>query len=259
MNDINDKSFRTKLAERFLDCDTTADEERQLALFYAKCIHDGCIPQGEDEMCRLVTATVLADTHTDWAEADVSATAEHQETTHDTETSAKPSRRLMPWHWLAAACAAGIVVAGLFVAFAGKDSNAPLLAVGDTARVQQDAAARTEEPLAPDAYTATHKTDGAKDRLLPTAPDASRPPQQTDTPRQPRHNEKTAATPKAHTTPGNISTICNMAAATFSDATDIAVERKGNALLLSTADSEGTCCRYIVHETDGGHITLIEL
>ena len=241
MNNINDKALRKAIAERFLDCDTTVDEERQLALFYNICIQNGCIPEGEEDVCRLVTATVK---------------------TYKDAKPAKPARRLRPWHWLSAACIAGLVAAGLFLASAGEDKEARLLAASDTAHVQQGTApalaAPKNMPDVPHAGTTPLPANEAT-AVRPTATAAVRPSASAAASHTQRNATALPAARNRRTPTADISSVCQMAIATFNNATDIAIERKGDAMLLSTADGEGTCCRYIVHETDGGHITIIEI
>lgn len=241
MNNISDKALRKAIAERFLDCDTTVDEERQLALFYNMCIQNDCIPEGEEDVCRLVTATVK---------------------TYKDAKPAKPTRRLRPWHWLSAACIAGLVAAGLFFAFAGEDKDARLLAASDTAHVQQGTApalaAPKNMPDVPDAGT-TPQPDNEATAVKPIATAAVRPSASTAATSTQRDATAQPTARNKRTTATDVSSICQMAIATFHNATDIAIERKGDAMLISTADGEGTCCRYIVHETDGGHITIIEI
>ena len=58
MKTINDNDFRHALIERFLDCDTTVEEERELARFYSECKQNGCVPEDESRICELVLATI---------------------------------------------------------------------------------------------------------------------------------------------------------------------------------------------------------
>lgn len=243
------------LVERFLDCDTSVEEERELARFYQECMDNGCIPEGEEDICRLVTATVKWHTveesigHTD-------NTAPHMahNMTPGPKCTSRPRRR--PWQWMVAACAIGIIVAGVAFALATRQGDSPALADADTSIVQ---------PICTMGHEEAENTYAPTTAAIPSKADAPDTPhdESTSMPTMPRQKKPTTTTrrqnkPATLPTP-NISNICHAAMDAFHDATDISIERKGNALLLSTAADDGTCRRYVIDEETKGQMTLIEI
>lgn len=243
MGNINDTSFRNMLAERFLDCDTSVEEERELASFYQECTRNGCIPEGEEDICQLVTATVKC----------------HDGKCHGDEMTSRPRRK--PWQWAAAACAAGIAVAGVAFALATHQGSAPALADADTSAVQPTCTTSHGQANDTDTQAMASVTAKAgvpampnKDKMpIRTAAEATTMPTTAAT--VATRKQKQSATPSS----ADISSVCHAAINSFHDATDISIERKGNALLLSTANDDGTCRRYVVDENAKGQVTLIEI
>lgn len=252
MGNINDISFRNMLAERFLDCDTSVEEERELARFYQECMRNGCIPEGEENICQLVTATV-----------------KFQDTKcQDGKTTSHPRRK--PWQWMAAACAIGIVVAGVAFALATRHGDTPTLADADTSAVQPTCTTAHDEAKDTDTQAVAGITASADASATPNKEESSVPTRTTTKMATATYNVATArpktrmATTKKQgqsaTSPSvNISSVYHAAINSFHDATDISIERKGNALLLSTANDDGTCRRYVVNENAKGQVTLIEI
>lgn len=236
MTDINDKTFRNTLIERFLDCDTTADEERQIAIFYEECTHNGCVPEGEEDVCALITSTVSTtprcsrDSHTD--------------TPYANAATCRPKRILR--NWMAAACSAAIIATGAAVALGSHDSEAPTLA-DNTAVNAADSFSRSTAAVTTDA--AAQPQTAATSELSASLPTPT---------------AKKDATPSARSTPqphitADIMHIYNTAAEAFGDNASITIERKGNTVLLLAADTKGACQRYVVNCSEDGQLSFIEL
>lgn len=102
MKNLNEKALRQQLIQRYLDGETTIEEEQALAHFY---LHNhGTIPADEEDVCQLVLATShLAGDFTPSAE-------KVEEFDSIMAKDARKARRITLWPWLAAACVAAILV-----------------------------------------------------------------------------------------------------------------------------------------------------
>ena len=100
MKDLNDKALRQQLIERYLDAETTPEEEQALANFYRQS-HEAL--SADEEAVRLVLAT----THLDNG---FTLSDEKVEEFDRMMASVPPrKRRIALWPWLAAACVAAII------------------------------------------------------------------------------------------------------------------------------------------------------
>lgn len=247
MADINDKSFRQTLIERFLNCDTTVAEERELARFYAECLKTGCVPVDEKSVCALITTTVATTASDDCTKA------------YEPIVGSRTLRHLH-WRWVAAACVAAIIAVGAVVKFAAYDNESTMRTTSNiTAKVQKvqdvDETPKTHNNTIPDA-TKTDDEDESYNQRVALSP-ARMVLCQSDSP-QPVKSKADVAnsdTPSAI----DMNNVCNVAVAAFCDASSITIERKGDVVLLTTADGDGTCCRYVVGEASDGQMTLAAL
>ncbi len=100
MKNLNEKALRQQLIQRYLDGETTIEEEQALAHFY---LHNhGTIPADEEDVCQLVLVTShLAD--------DFMPSVEKVEEFDRIMAKTSRNRRIGLWPWLAAACAAAIL------------------------------------------------------------------------------------------------------------------------------------------------------
>lgn len=237
MADINDKSFRQTLIERFLDCDTTVAEERELARFYAGCLKKGQVPEGEGSICELVTATVAAADNVEPHESVV--------------------RRRIHWRWAAAACIAVAIAVGAAVEFATSGNESPVLATNHNTAV---AAHEDEELQTEDTGMQSATNDSVADSsfgrrvVQPSVRMACRQPKSP----RPVASEADVAKSDVPSTV-DMSDVCDMAVEAFRDVDGITIERKGDFVLLTTANGDGTCRRYVVGEAGDGQMTLAEL
>ena len=115
MKELNDKALRQQLIQRYLDGETTIEEEQALARFYL--LSDGNFSAEEEAVRQLVLATShLA--------GDFTPSAEKAEEFDRIMTKTSRNRRIGLWPWLAAACAAAILV--IFLAPPrSKEDNTP--------------------------------------------------------------------------------------------------------------------------------------
>lgn len=241
MTDINDKSFRQTLIERFLDCDTTVAEERGLARFYAECQKKGMVPDGESDICELVTATVLSDND-----------AVAQESVGRCRT---PRRAL--WRWAAAACAVVAIVVGTAVKFAAYNNDGTVLSAnnGMASVPHEDVAVKA----AGIAIASAPKVSVADNSDRPhSAQSAGRMVRSRSKELQPAVSKAADAT-NGVASAVDMNHVYDMAVSAFCDADGITVERKGGVVLLTTVDGDGTCRRYVVGEADEGQMTLAGL
>lgn len=241
MTDINDKSFRQTLIERFLDCDTTVAEEHELARFYAECRRKGMVPEGESDICELVTATVASDN---------GAVAQ------EPAVRCRTPRRVL-WRWAAAACAVVAIVVGAAVKFAAYNNDGTVLATNSgMANVPHEGVAAKAADTAIASAPKVCVTDNS-DR-----PRAARPSVRMVRSRskklQPIVSKAADATTDAASAV-DMNHVYDMAVSAFCDADGITVERKGGVVLLTTVGGDGTCRRYVVGEADEGQMTLAGL
>lgn len=101
MKDLNDKAVRQQLIERYLDADTTTDEEKALADFYRES-HE-TLAADEEAVRQLVLATAHLGNGFTLSDEKVDE--------FDRIMAAPPKKtvRLVLWPWLAAACVAAII------------------------------------------------------------------------------------------------------------------------------------------------------
>ena len=101
MKDLNDKALRQQLIERYLDAETTPEEELAIANFYRQS-HEALSADEE-----AVHQLVLAKAHLD---SGFTLSDEKVEEFDRMMASVPPrKRRIALWPWLAAACVAAIV------------------------------------------------------------------------------------------------------------------------------------------------------
>ncbi len=116
MKDLNDKAMRQQLTERYLNADTTTEEEAALANFYRQS-HE--VLSAEEEIVRQL---VLASTQFN---SEFTLSDEKVEE-FDRIMASHPTkkRRIVLWPWLAAACVAAILAIILAPPRSGGDSHA---------------------------------------------------------------------------------------------------------------------------------------
>lgn len=116
MKDLNDKALRQQLTERYLNADTTTEEEVALADFYRQS-HE--VLSAEEEIVRQL---VLASTQFN---SEFTLSDEKVEE-FDRIMASHPTkkRRIVLWPWLAAACVAAILAIILAPPRSGGDSHA---------------------------------------------------------------------------------------------------------------------------------------
>lgn len=244
MTDINDKSFRQTLIERFLNCDTTVAEERELALFYAECQKTDCVPEDEKNICALVTATVT------------SAASDNYAKPHN-PTGIRHRLRHLHWQWVAAACVVVAIALGVAVKFATYDNESVMLAASNnTARTPHvDETPKTQETGTSSATTASAKDNSNGQRAAQSSPNVVR--RQSTSPQLVASKTDVARSNTSSTV--DINSVCSLAVAAFCDANSITIERKGDVVLLTTADGDGTCSRYVVGDAGDGQMTIAGL
>lgn len=240
---VNDTDFRHALTERFLDCDTTVEEEQALARFYRECKQKGCVPDGESEICEIVTATVQIN----------DATIQPQ--IANTTSTARPRHSIL--RWLAAACIAVAAVCGTVVAF-HDNSGKPTLALNKKAM--------KAEPREVSKDTAVI---AVPDNEMVVAQNADR---NMVKPKSNAHGNPAVAAQEQQSTPvttptassssastSEIARLYDMALDTFGDASNITIERKGDVLLLSVVSAGGNTERYAVAVSDGEEPMFVAL
>ena len=242
MNTVHDNDFRHALIERFLDCDTTIEEEQALARYYRECKLKGCVPDGENEICDMVIVTV---------QVQCTAPVEVQD-------AAIHSRRAT-LRWLAAACVAIAVVCGAVVAFHG---NADKPVIAESNKTMSHKASQSEVDTATvvvaanDAKGVAHNMEDGEETFLTheSKPARSKEPIQSISKEQSQSVSR-----QASSSASEITRLYDMALDTFGDATDITIERKGDVILLSAVNADGKTERYAVAMSDGEAAMLVAL
>ncbi len=129
MKNLNDKALRQQLIQRYLDGETTIEEEQALAHFY---LHNhGTIPADEEDVCQLVLATShLADDF-------MPSVEKVEEFDRIMAKDARKARRITLWPWLAAACVAAILVIFLAPPRSKEDNTPQQFPTAQTQRQRQ--------------------------------------------------------------------------------------------------------------------------
>lgn len=226
MDNINDKSFRLAFTERFLDCDTTVEEERELARYYSRCKRNGCVPDGEKEICELVLATIKT--------ADV--------------PQCQPQRRRNVWLRIVGIAAAAVVAVALVMTFALTDRQ-PSTVASTTAAASHDTAAARIAAVAPTTLT-TPVEKKAQPQQVNSIVSASSP--NCTKVASVRHEEKTK------TTFDNIdmAEVYSLAAALFHDMSNVLIERGSEGVMVSAVGENGKKQSFLVSAEGSGGLTM---
>lgn len=222
MSNISDTSIRHALTERFLDCDTSVEEERELALYYCRCKRNGCVPEDETEMCELVLATINV--------ADQPQILSHRQ------------RKI--WLRTAFVAAAAAIMLALVMTFTMDDNNnanvasTTLVTKRDTAAACIAAIVHTEKKKQPQSPVASAS--------LPSCSKATAPV---------RHNRKSEPTPDDI----NISEVYSIAASLFHGMSNMKIERNGENVLVSAVDENGEKQTFNVKSTGSNGLTMIAI
>ncbi len=150
MKNLNDKALRQQLIQRYLDGETTIEEEQALAHFY---LHNhGTIPADEEDVCQLVLATShLADDF-------MPSVEKVEEFDRIMAKDARKARRITLWPWLAAACVAAILVIFLAPPRSKEDNTPQQFPTVQTQRQRQGE--RQDTPMTDTCHTSSDKSRG---------------------------------------------------------------------------------------------------
>lgn len=124
MKDLNDNTLRQQLIQRYLDGETTVEEEQALARFYQ--LSDGKFSAEEEAVRQLLLSTNhLADDFT---------LSEEKEEAFDRMMTAtrQKTRHFVLWPWLTAACVALLIFLGFFFYRSHHIEKSDLVAKTDT-------------------------------------------------------------------------------------------------------------------------------
>ena len=229
MKKVKDAEYRKALVERFLDCDTTVDEERVLARFYHQCRRHGTVPPGEREVCEIVLATVPVGRG-------------------GTFGRLRMARRRK----MAAILAAAVVVAACAMTFVlglTHKGGEVAIAAADTDSVQNVVSADARMPKAASSsdYVLKPNRQKAMTAMARTSSATCRP-----VSRQYASDHENAAM--------DVKAVYDIAVTTLHDASFIRVERKGDAALVSAVWSDGSNRRFVANlSDDGGSLSLMEI
>lgn len=222
MSHINDKSYRLALTERFLDCDTSVEEERELALYYSCCKRSGCVPEDETEMCELVLATIKV--------ADVPQKLSH--------------RRRKTWLRIAFIAAAAAVAMALTMTFTSNDSNHATIASTPLAAKRDTAAT---------GITAILPTENEKQPKSPIA--STTLPSRSKAPAQVRCSRKS----KPQNDNIDMAEVYSVAASLFHGMSNMMIEREGENVLVSAVGENGEKHTFQVESTGSNGLTMIAI
>lgn len=233
MENVKDAEYRKALVERFLDCDTTVEEERVLARFYHQCRRHGTVPSDEREVCEIVLATVPVGRG-------------------DTFGRLRMARRRK----MAAILAAAVVVAACAMTFVlglTHKGGEVAIAAADTDSVQNvchgvvSADVRMPKVASSSDYALKPNRQKAATAMARTSSETCRP-----VSRQYASDHENAAM--------DVKAVYDIAVTTLHDASFIRVERKGDAALVSAVWSDGSNRRFVADlSDDGGSLSLMEI
>ncbi len=223
MNNINDKSFRHALTERFLNCDTSVDEERELARYYSRCKQSGRVPDDEMEICELVLATI--------------------------KTTDMPKRRRNVWLRSVGIAAAAVVVVALVMTFALADRQPATVASTTTTAISHDTASVCIATVASTAITTPTEKEEQRQSVNGITPVSS--PNRSKA-ASVRHEGKTK------TTFDNIdmAEVYSLAAALFHDMSNVLIERGSEGIMVSAVGENGKKQSFLVSAEGSGGLTM---
>lgn len=233
MKNIKNAEYRNALVERFLDCDTTVEEERMLARFYHQCRLQGTVPPAEREVCEIVLATVSV-----------------------AQEKKLGNLRLVMQRRMIAILAAAVVIAACVMTFMlglpHKDDNM-VTAAADTASMQNvhHDVKCSDVDAAMTASSSFQASVSAKNVSVETeAKVASSNCRQTS--KQHAMDRRKAVL--------DVKAVYDIAVAALHDASVIQVERKGDAALVSATWSDGSNRRFVADlSNDDGNLSLMEI
>lgn len=233
MKDIKNAEYRNALVERFLDCDTTVEEERMLARFYHQCRLQGKVPPAEREVCEIVLATVSA-----------------------AREKKLGNLRFAMQHRMIAMLAAAVIIAACVMTFMlglhHRDGNR-MTAAADTASVQNARHdmgrndARAPIVASSSAQVSVQAEDVPVETEVKAISSNCRP-----TSKQHAMDRRKAVV--------DVKAVYDIAVAALHDASAIQVERKGDAALVSATWSDGSNRRFVADlSNDDSNLLLIEI
>ena len=230
MDNINDKSFRHALAERFLDCDTSIEEERELARYYNRCKRNCCVPDNEKEICELVLATIKT--------ADMP----------QCQPQNNPQSRRNVWLRIVGIAAAAVVAVALVMTFALTDRQ-PATVASTTAAASHDTAAACIAAVAQIKSTA------------PTEKKAQ--PQQVNNVVSAYSPNRTKAASARHETKSDaaadnidMAEVYSSAASLFHDMSNVLIERGSEGVMVSAVGENGEKQRFLVSAAGSGGLAM---
>ena len=231
MKNINDSKYRKTLIERFLDCDTSVEEERALASYYRRCKEQGSVSRDEMEICELVLTTISLPSKVSGNNFGKFAW-----------------RKTVAWIAAAVAVVLCVMTFGMEI---GED---------DTSLHQKTAVSMPAKQYVANALVLAEKSA----RQVPTvASDASSAEvRAVHTRRKADVGAVRSATTIARdkSVAADIKEVYDVATLAFHDASSIFVESKGSAAMVSATWSDGSVKRYVACASDGdGSFTLVEI
>lgn len=224
MKTIHDADFRHALIERFLDCDTTVEEEHALACFYSECKSNGCVPENESEICEIVLATIgipQRQRHISWL-------------------------RIV---YIAAAAIAAVLVMTFFTTT--DDQRATVASTTNVNKPDTDSVAKSNmmadaSDIAPAPAIApmANATQPLHDKASASAPSAKR-------------NRVTSSRINKASTPStdniDMAEIYSAVSSLFNDVSNVLIERGSKGIFVSSVDENGEKHSFVVNGTcDGG-------
>ena len=219
MSNISDTSIRLALTESFLDCDTSVEEERELARYYSRCKRNGCVPKDETEMCELVLATIKV--------ADVPQKLSH--------------RRHKTWLRIAFVAAAAAVAMALVMTFTMNDNNHATIA-STTLVTKRDTAVTGIAAIMP--------TENEKEQQVSIASDCL--------PSHSKATAHVRYSRKCEPSSANIdmTEVYSVAASLFHEMSNLTIKREGESVLVSAVGDNGDTHTFQVKSTGSNGLTM---
>ncbi len=243
MHDINNNHYRKTLIGRFLNCETSVEEEHKLAYFYIHCKQKSNIPKEETEIAEIIMATVKLQKQSNTSPAN----------------SSKPRLAIRSWRWIAAVCITVFIFIGIAINFMPGHEKGNL-AINKARKnvfnttVQDSTILATAIPQTKDKDIAHHI------KTAPTnAPFHNK--QNDSTHIVSLKNDKRNAQKGNSTITGesNLTYACQLTMEAFQDAANIIIEQKDNNLSVSIINDNKERKDYRVNEINKDGISLTAL
>lgn len=254
MKDLHDHDLRHSLLSRYLDGETSPQEERRLAAYLRQHLDE--LPADERAVSLLVIGTAAGDGACDGdglsdpdgalADTDSAETFDRLCDASEAPSAVRPAGVTLRRRWRLPVLAASLAAAACLCGWLFLPSATEEAPVRDPAAARQPVASAAVRP-----GTATPVPAAPQERTA----DKSRP-------CGVRRIHRPLTVPAAAPQPAPEMTatdLCQMAMMAFASADEVVMERKGDALLLTVCTDDSGCAHYLCDAADSATLRLTPL